>query len=291
MPLLILLVAVVSAAGSSHNNNRLVGAAGKKKEQDVQKKDVEKHHLSKAEEKGIQEQLDYVRGQLSAFLKARDEFSAMQQQVQDRFKSDETEIDRLVERQHKMKEDAKDAKVETDAFQKQENMLQAEEKIYEKKNQTKEAVVMKQQIEDLKDLTKAVQGSTAEIDEDQQSIDRITAEGKKLYSELQLKQKQQTTIEAQLKVLEKQQARLEEKVDDQADSRSSYTSGILDNEDEDGEDYESESAAALEHALGWNQDKLEEQATNAEDALKKGIGGGNMMRQIGGMMGMMHAVR
>lgn len=179
--------------------------------------------------------------------------------------------------------------METVAIGKQTTMLQAEEKIYEKRNKTKEVDFVKQQISGLQELSSTLLGSADELDADQKSIDRITSEGKTLDAEMKRRAGEMATIEAQLKTLEKEQAKLEEKVEDEP----GQARGILDGESEDDgtADYEAESAEALEHAVGWSQDKLEEQATNAEDALRKGIGGGNMMRQISGMMGAMHAVR
>lgn len=77
LPLLVLLLLVGSVAGwRSHP----AGGSNHKKHALLSRR----AHVM---EKGVQEQLDYVRSQLTAFLKARDEFSTMQDQLKDRFKS------------------------------------------------------------------------------------------------------------------------------------------------------------------------------------------------------------
>lgn len=271
-PLLLLLHLVSPVAGWS-------GSADKKVVSATKTTQTAKH--LRVVDKGVQEQLDYVSKQLSAFLKTRNEFSRMHDQLNDRFKSDENEIDRLVDRQHQIKAaEANDIKTELDAIGKQASMLEAEEKIYADRNQVKQADSLKQQISGLQELRSTLSGSADELDADQKSVAKITQEGKTIYAEMQKIEGEQATIETQLQTLEKQQARLEDRVD-----------GDGAEEEEGREAYEAESASALEKAVGWNQDKLEQQATDAEDALHKGIGGKDMVKSIDGMMGMMHAVR
>merc|ERR1711916_374317 len=55
-------------------------------------------------------------------------------------------------------------------------------------------------------------------------------------------------------------------------------------EKENDQDYDN-SASALENATGWNEDKLNQDANDAENALKNGISAGNMMNKLGGLMG------
>merc|ERR1719453_2425854 len=97
-------------------------------------------------------------------------------------------------------------------------------------------------------------------------IDALVQDGKASHKKAAAQKGAIQALSEQLSALEKHRSALEDKLD-----ATSEDEGRLEAMDDGG--YDDDSAKALERAVDWKQDKLEERATEAENALSNAVSG------------------
>jgi len=210
---------------------------------------------------------EYLRNEVSRLHNARDDLAARRDANKERFADDEKEIDRLVDEQHRLA--SPELAEEVSGIESEESVLRSEMRIYEKNHDNRSAVVAKE-VRQLEDVLTALRSNATDLPEE---IKSITKEGEVFYKASQAQSEGVALLDQELKSLERRLMDAEEREDGEA--------GMLDSM-EDGD--EEDSARAMETALGWKEDDLEEKATEAENALHHAISHKPIMGQMMGMM-------
>jgi len=221
------------------------------------------------------------KAELVALKHAQDDIGVFQEQDQARFKADEDEIDRLVQKKHRLSEG--NVAQEVAALQHEASTMSAEadaaSKMKDKADLAKKAET---EATALRSAATFLQGSSNELKDVNAAIERATAEGKEIDARIQGRKAMREGLDLRIQQLERAEERaVEEK--ETANDFDSFKHHKADITDADvTNDDEEESANALEKALGWNRNELEENANAAKDALSHGLGGA---RKVGGAMG------
>lgn len=211
--------------------------------------------------------------ELAALRHAQDDIGFLQEQDESRFKAAEEEIDRLVEKKHRLGAGANVAE-EVAALQREASTMSAEANAVKDKDKADLAKKAETEAAELRGSAALLQGSSNDLKDVSAAIDRATAEGKAIDARMRERKGMRDGLELRIHQLERAEERAEEKKETANDLASFKHKAELTGAGEDGDDgYEAESADALEKALGWNQNELEERAQSAKDALSHGLGG------------------
>lgn len=226
-----------------------------------------------------EKQLEFLKNQIQHLLAAKEGLEDIVNANLDRFKQDKGQIDTLVGLQHKITDNGDKRKDAIKGIKSQITMLEQEVGIYKKKKNLKEAKYVEGVIKVLKkaeeDLDPEPQMLTIKTE-----IDNLVKDGTVAHKKASAQKPAIAALSEQLTALEKHRAALEDKLD-----ATSGDEGRLESMD-DGE-YDDDSAKALERAVGWKQDKLEERATEAENALSNAVSGPKAVNALKGMLGML----
>jgi len=229
----------------------------------------------------VPDQVD-PKAELSALRHAQDDIGTLQEADEARFNAAKDEIDRLVQRKHRLSGPDSLVAQEVTALQHEATTMTGEASVAAKmKDKADLAKKAESEAAALRGAASLLQGGSNDLKEVTAAIERATAEGKAIDARIQGRKEIRAGLDLRIKQLERAEERAEEDKQSANDFDSFKHKADLTDADVTSDD-EEDSASALEKALGWNRNELEENANAAKDALSHGLGGA---RKVGGAMG------
>jgi len=210
-----------------------------------------------------------LKDEIEKLTQAQEDLGSLQSQDGDQFKSYLDEIDRLVARKHQLTDASEGPRGEAAALEREAASVSSS---------PEQAAV-------LREAAVTIQGSGDELRTLNAEIEHATEKGREIDSRKSHRKRIDQAVSDRLRLLRREEARLDDKVESANDFASFQRAGEQD--DSTDADYEADSASGLEAAIGWSESELESDAQNAEESLSAGIKGGhgsaavNVLKGIG----------
>jgi len=222
----------------------------------------EQHKNQKAIEKQI-EDLKHAQGAIGY----------LEERAVNKLGADIDEVDHLIVRRHlltdKQKENEKDiSTIESHASALAQVAVKLKPGISGKESE--EAQAVNEEIKGLREASAALRGAPGEVEELSREIDAITADGRKMDSQVRRFSRNRAAVSRQIRVLTQEGDELQDGEETARDFEAFEKAGYDDMSDKD-DPYLKEASDALERASGWKKNDLDEKAVKAREVMTKGL--------------------